>query len=126
MGKNHREIIEGLHSQLKNLFNASEQAIYIFLDDESKICNERFAKMLDYSSAHEWSRVTESFPMAFVDEKSRSTLVNAYQNAMEKGVGSQIKVTWKKKSGAIVNTNVILVPIEYEGHGIALHFIERV
>ena len=125
MSKDHKYIISGIAQQLKNVLNSSEQAIYIYLDDLNKVCNERFSSMLDYSSPHEWAKVSESFPMAFVEEKSRNALVNAYQNAMEKGVASSIRVTWKKKSGGNVNTNVILVPIEYEDHVLAIHFISK-
>jgi hypothetical protein len=42
---------------------------------------------------------------------------------MEKLIPANIKVTWKKKTGGTVATSVVLVPIEYDDHLFALHFI---
>jgi hypothetical protein len=50
-------------------------------------------------------------------------LVTAYGTAMEKIVGSTIEVTWKKNNNRTVDTNVILVPVAYDGHFFALHFL---
>ncbi len=38
-------------------------------------------------------------------------------------VASKISVTWKKKGRGDVPTSTILVPITFEGHGMAIHFI---
>ena len=54
------------------------------------------------------------------------TLVRTYQKAMTKMTGSMIKVSWKKKSGGTVDTEVILVPITFRNHAFTLHFIEKI
>ena len=122
---NHEEMIHSFYEVQKEIFDSSTQGIYAFLDDDSRICNDSFAKMLGYGSSKEWSDVDvhESFPDAFIAEKSQQALVEAYQNAMENSVGATLAVTWKKKSGGTVDTTVILVPIMYKGHALALHFI---
>ena len=120
---NHKDIILGISKQLKEILDSSEQAMYIYLDDTNKVCNEKFASMLGYKSKEEWANVKTSFPEAFVSEKSQKYLIESFRRAMEKNVGSNIKITWKKKSGDLVDTNVILVPIAYEDHLMALHFI---
>jgi hypothetical protein len=109
----------------KEIFDSSEDGIYVFLDDDCRACNDKFATLLGYESSDEWFKVNVegSFPDAFVDRKSQHTLVTAYQDAMEKMTGSTIKVAWKKKSGGTVDTTVILVPIVYKGHTLALHFV---
>lgn len=119
----HEALLDNLYSQLKPIFDYSEQGIYIYMDDENKICNEKFAKMLGYSSAKEWSQVKESFPMVFVEEKSRDKLISTYAKAMEKMVGSSIDIVWMKKDKKSISTSVILVPLVYENHGFALHFV---
>ena len=121
--QHHEELIKGLYEQLKPVFDNSQQAIYVYLDDIHKICNNKFATLLGYSSSEEWAKVTESFPDAVVDQQSQEVLVSTYQKAMEQIIGSEIDVTWKTKSGDRVNTNLILVPIAYNGHLFALHFI---
>ena len=123
--QHHEELIKGLYEQLKPVFDNSQQAIYVYLDDVHKICNSKFAELLGYSSSEEWAKVTESFPDTFVDEKSQEVLVSTYQKAMEQIIGSEIEVTWKKKNGERVKTGLILVPIAYNGHLFALHFISK-
>ncbi len=97
--------------------------MYIYLDDDNKVCNSNFAELLGYKSPNEWAKIRGNFPDLFVAKKSQKTLVSAYQNAMEKMVGSTISVTWKKKNGDEIETTTMLVPIAYDGHPMALHFI---
>ena len=52
-------------------------------------------------------------------------LVDAYQNAMANGVASQVAVTWKRKDGKTVATQVILVPFDVDGERLALHFVRK-
>ncbi len=122
----HSHFIEGVYEQFKPLFDSSEQCMYIYLDDENKRCNEKFAKLLGYKSAEEWANVNASFPEVFVEEKSQNILIDAYQVAMEKGQASSIEVTWKKKGKGNIKTKVTLVPIIYDQHLMALHFISEI
>jgi PAS domain-containing protein len=118
----HLELIAGISKQMKSILDSSQQAVYIYLDDIHKVCNERFATLLGYHSPEEWARVEDAFEV-FVDQDSQETLASAYHQAMEKLIPSSIKVTWKKKSGGTVDTKVVLVPIAYDDHLFALHFI---
>jgi len=119
----HEELIAGLQEQLKPVFESSEQAMYAYLDDTHKFCNDKFATLLGYASAGEWAKTEGPFPEVMVDKESQGTLVKAYQNAMEKLVGSTNTITWKKQTGERVTSEMILVPIAYQGHLFALHFI---
>ncbi|TAN57643.1 PAS domain-containing protein [Patescibacteria group bacterium] len=123
--EHHAELVSGFFKEQRQIFDSSSQAMYAFLDDDCRVCNQKFATLLGYSSPDEWFKVNVqgAFPAAFVDDGSQQTLVAAYQNAMEKMEGATIKVVWKKKSGGIINTTVILVPVAYRGHLFALHFI---
>ena len=119
----HEELVSGLLNQMKIIFESSEQPLYLYLDDNHWACNKRFADLLGYKSPEEL--VGQELPLldALVSEKSQDSLVTAYGNAMEKMVASTIEVTWKKNDGQTVNTKVILVPVAYEGHLFALHFL---
>jgi carbohydrate-binding DOMON domain-containing protein len=118
----HAALISGISNQMKSILDSSQQAIYIYLDDIHKVCNAKFANLMGYRSPEEWANVEDSFP-AFVDPSSQEVLVNAYQKAMEKMVPSTIQVAWKKKNGGTVKTSVVMVPIAYDDHLFALHFI---
>ena len=119
----HEALIDGLYGQMQEIFENSEQAMYLYLDDVHKVCNKRFADLLGFKSPNEWAGMAGPFPMVFVAPKSREALVTAYQKAMERYVGSTINVAWQRKSGEMVDTKVILIPVAFEGHLFALHYI---
>lgn len=118
----HEELIAGISKQMNSILDSSEQAVYIYLDDIHKVCNRKYASLLEYRSPEEWSKVEDPLE-ATVERSSQETLVNAYNQAMKKFIPSNIKVTWKKKSGGTVLTSVIMVPIAYDDHIFALHFV---
>lgn len=109
--------------QLSELLTTSDQAIYLYLDDHNKSCNALFAKLLGYATPDAWAAVHTSFPTAFVAPKSQEALVEAYQDAMNEGRAASVPITWKRRDGKTVDTDVILVPIEVDGTRLALHFI---
>jgi PAS domain-containing protein len=118
----HEELIAGISKQMKIILESSQQAVYIYLDDIHKVCNGKYATLLGYRSPEEWAK--EQDPLeATVERSSQEILANAYKQAMEKFIPSNIKVTWKKKSGGTVVTSVVLVPIAYDDHIFALHFV---
>jgi hypothetical protein len=118
----HEQLIAGISKQMESILDSSQQAVYIYLDNIHKVCNSKFASLLGYRSPEEWAKVEDAFEV-FVDKGSQETLATAYNRAMEKMIPANIKVTWKKKTGGTVNTTVVLVPIAYEDHLFALHFI---
>ncbi len=122
-GKSHDDLLAELAAQLQPLLESSEQGIYIYLDDDHKVCNGKFASLLGYSSDEEWAQMKGSFPDVFVDENSHDTLIGAFQKAVQSMSASTISVRWKKKSGGVIDTTVILVPVSYSGHMFALHFV---
>ena len=122
--EHHEELVRGLSDQLQEIFETSEQAIYLYLDDIHKACNRKFADLLGYASPAEWAAVTESFPQAFVADTSQPELIEAFQKAIQLKAGSTLSVTWQKKDGQTVDTTVMLVPISFQGHTFALHFIQ--
>lgn len=123
MHAHHVELIDEFTEQLRFIFDSSEQPMYLYLDDNHKSCNEKFATLLGMKSPKEWSDAQENVLETFVADKSQKVLQTAYFAAMEKMIGSTIQVTWKKKSGGTVDSTVILVPTTYQGHLFALHFI---
>lgn len=121
--EHHENLVAGISKQFAQIINTSKQGVYIYLDDTHKVCNEKFAKLLGYDSPKEWAKLTASFPLTFVVESSQNTLVSAYKDAMEKCTGSINNISWKKKDGSTINTKVILVPVSFDNHLFALHFV---
>jgi hypothetical protein len=119
----HEDIVEGMAEQLKDILAGSEQAMYLYLDDTHKMCNRKFAELLGYSSPEEWAKVKD--PLAEgVAGKSQRAVVEAYQRAMDKSAASALKVTAKHRLGRTFEVDMIMVPVAYQGHKMALHFIQ--
>jgi PAS domain-containing protein len=118
----HEELIAGISKQMKGILDSSQQAVYIYLDDIHKVCNGKYASLLGYRSPEEWAK-DENLMEATVERSSQETLVTAYNQVMEKFIPANIKVTWKKKSGGTVVTSVVMVPIAFDDHFFALHFV---
>lgn len=122
--KSHGTVLDAVVQQYRNLLDDSGQAMYLFLDDHNKACNERFAKLLGYPNAAAWAATPGGFTQAFVDPASQATLVHAYQNAVQEGIGARVPVAWRRKDGSKVATQVLLVPADVQGHRVAVHFID--
>ena len=123
--KHHEELVKGITEQLKPILDKSPQAIYVYLDDNHKVCNKKLADLLGYESPKEWAETDA--PLADVIEEDQPAVIKAYENATEKMLASSIEVRVKNiKTGKVVKTKMILVPIAYSGHLFAMHFISKI
>lgn len=121
----HNDLIQSISEQYSEILSGSNQGVYIYLDDEHKVCNKNFSDLLGYKSEEEWAQIDSSFPTAFVADESQETLVSAFQDAMDNMTASTSEIVWKKKDGDTVSTKVILVPVVHDGHLFALHFVSN-
>ena len=119
--QHHEELVKGITEQMKPVLEKSEQAIYIYLDDNHKVCNKKFADLLGYKSPKEWADAEA--PLSDVVEEDQQSVINAYMNASEKMVASAIEVRVKNvKTGKIVKTRMIIAPVGHAGHVFTAHF----
>jgi len=51
--EHHEKVVMGLAEQMKKVLEGSEQAVYIYLDDNHKICTSTFAQLLGYGTPAE-------------------------------------------------------------------------
>ena len=123
--QHHEELIRGITGQMKPVLEKSEQAIYIYLDDKHKVCNQKLADLLGYRSPKEWADTDA--PLADVVEEDQQSVINAYMNAAEKMTASAIEVRVKNvKTGKIVRIRVIIAPVGHAGHVFTAHFFSRI
>lgn len=124
--EDHSLVLKGIYAQLRHILESSGQGIYIYLDDENIICNKKFASMLGYGTPEAWAKAGSPFPSTYVEKKSQPVLVDAYRKAVGKGEASKVNIAWKKKNSGSLKTSVILVPVAFLGHIMALHFIDKI
>ncbi len=123
--QHHEELVKGIAEQMKSVLEKSEQAVYIYLDDNHKVCNKKFADPLGYKSPKEWADTDA--PLADVVEKDQQSVIDAYMNASEKMVASAIDVSVKHvKTGKIIKTRMVIAPVGYEGHVFTAHYFSKI
>jgi PAS domain S-box-containing protein len=119
--EHHEHLVKELADQLAPIFNKSEQAIYLYLDDTHKICNQKFADLLGYKSIEEW--VKNETPVSDVSEEDQEKVIEAYGRASGKFNASKISASIVAKGGEKISTEIVMVPITYKGEVFVLHFI---
>ena len=117
----HKHLVEELAEQLKPVLSKSPQAIYLYLDDEHKTCNKKFADMLGYKSIKEWEK--NLYPLDDVAEADQDKGVKAYMEASQTFKASTFSGSMIKKSGKKFKAEVTMVPITYKNEVFVLHFI---
>lgn len=121
--EHHVHLIKEVAEMLEPVLSNSSQAIYIYLDDQHKICNQKFADTLGYKSIDEW--VDSETPVDDVLKSDQDKVIEAYGAASEKYEASSLSATVVKKDGTQVRTNVIMVPFTYKNEVFVLHFISK-
>ncbi len=121
--EHHVHLVKEVAEMLELILSKSPQAIYIYLDDTHKICNQKFADMLGYGSIDEW--VANQTPVDDVLKSDQDKVIKAYGAASEQYEASSLSVTMVKKDGEKAQANVIMVPFTYRGEVFAIHFISE-
>ena len=118
-----QQLLTGLYNQMKKILDSTGQPIFIYLDDDQKVCNQRFADFLGYNSPQEWSK-NPGFLEVFVDdEASRNAFMTAYWSAINNMNASSVEITWRRKDNKKLKSTMIILPMIYEGHILSVHFI---
>lgn len=119
----HKHLIGEVSEQLEPMLSNSPQAIYVYLDDTHKFCNQKFVDLLGYKSIKEWEM--NEFPVSDVDDDDQHKVIEAYGKASDKFEASTVKVAFIKKNGRKVNVSMMMVPLSYEDEVFVLHFLNE-
>lgn len=119
----HEHLLKELSQQLKPIFTHSPQAVYLYLDDEHKNCNQKFADLLGYTSVSEW--VTHPTPLDDVTSADQDRVIKAYMHASQKFQAISLSVTLNSRNGQKIKTEIIMAPVTYKDEVFVLHFINR-
>ncbi len=117
----HEHLIREVAEIYEPILSSSSQAIYIYLDDQHKICNQKFADLLGYDSINEW--VENETPISDIIPTDQEAVIEAYGKAVESLESSFISVTAVTKSGSEVDLDIVMVPFTYKNEVFAVHFI---
>jgi hypothetical protein len=121
----HEELVAGVSKQLKIILDKSPQAVYIYMDDAHKVCNQKMAELVGMATAKEW--MGAEAPLADVVEEDQPAVIEAYENASEKMMAGHRPVRVKNaKTGKTIKCDLVIVPMVYEGHVFTVHFLSKI
>ena len=121
--EHHVHLLKEVAEMLEPILSESPQAIYIYLDDQHKICNQKFADLLGYKSIADW--VANETPVDDVVESDQNKVIEAYRNASEKLEASTLSVAIKTKDGSEIEVDVIMTPFTYKNEVFVVHYISK-
>jgi PAS domain S-box-containing protein len=125
MADNHKKLMTDLQTQFKPLLDNSPDGVYLWLDEDNMICNEKLAKMFGYKDAKEFS-VTSPFLDKFVAEEDQQMFSENYQDHVARlSTPVTFKFTAVKKDGTKFHAETDMIPMTFEGHAVAYHFVRE-
>jgi len=120
----HEHLIQEVKELFDPILTNSPQAMYIYLDDTHKICNQKFADLLGYTSIDEWA--SNESALDDVVDSDQNKVVETYIKTSQGLEASTITVMVKNKSGDPIKINMIMTPFPYQGEIFAVHFISKI
>jgi hypothetical protein len=125
--RQHEEWLAAIAIQLAPIFDNSKEGVYLYLDDQHKICNERLAKMWGYVSAAEWA-ATPDFLESFVATQAGREQVsqNYHQHIHRELTAFRQQFAVRTKTGTEIECEVDTVPYSFEGQVFAYAFVRPI
>ena len=125
MESEYETVVRELAEQFRPIMNQSPDGVYLWLDEAHKTCNERLANLFGYT-VEEWC-ATEPFLENFVAEEDRKVFSWNYHNRV---ATLAFPVTFRfrglRKDGSTFAAETDMVPISYQGHAVAYHFVRQI
>ena len=122
----HEVATKELAEHLQPLFDASPDGVYVWLDEEHWICNQRFAELLGYDSPDELND-TPHFLQRMVHEDDQQHFSWSYWNRVQAlAFPTTFRFRGTRKDGSTFQAETDMIPLTYGGHTFAYHFVRRV
>lgn len=122
----HEVATKELAEHLQPLFDASPDGMYVWLDEEHWVCNQRFADLLGYDSPDELND-TPNFLQRMVHEDDQQHFSWNYWNRVQAlAFPTTLRFRGKRKDGSEVLVETDMIPLTYGGHTFAYHFVRNV
>ena len=122
--EHHVHLLDEVAEMFKLILLDSPQAIYIYLDDTHKVCNQNFVDLLGYEAVDDW--VENETPLDDIKESDQKHVIEAYGKTSEELIASSLSVTVVKKDESEVKVDVIMIPFAYKDEVFVVHFISPV
>jgi PAS domain S-box-containing protein len=122
----HEVATKELAEHLRPLFDASPDGVYVWLDEEHWICNQRFAEIFGYDSPDELND-TPYLLQRLVHEDDQELFSWSYWNRVQSlSFPTTLRFRGKRKTGSLVQAETEMIPLTFGGHTFAFHFVRVV
>jgi PAS domain-containing protein len=118
----HTDLMDELAAHFGPLLENSKDGVYLWLDGDNAICNEKLAKLFGTTVA-EWCK-PGSFLDRFVDPKDHDLFGGNYQDHVA-NLSGPVRFTFRarRKDGSAFAAETDMIPISFGGHAVAYHFV---
>ena len=121
----HEVATKELAEHLQPLFDASPDGVYVWLDEEHWICNQRFADLLGYDSPDELND-SPNFLQRMVHEDDQQHFSWNYWNRVQAlAFPTTFRFRSTRKDGSVFQAETDMIPFTYGGHTFAYHFVRN-
>jgi PAS domain S-box-containing protein len=125
MTLNHQDLIAEIAEQFQPVLDSSTDGVYLWLDEERKVCNEKLASMYGVS-VEEWCN-TQPFLESFVAPPDRELYAWFYQTRVATlAHPTTFRFRGRRKDGSTFAAETDMIPISWRGHAVAYHFVRQI
>jgi PAS domain S-box-containing protein len=118
----HQRWIAEIEAEWAPLFLTCPDAIYVYIDDEHKTCNQAFADLFGFSIDE--FKAMESYLDMCVDEESIELVIHYYTRHFEEEVRPvTFDYTARRRDGSTFLATAFNIPIVHDGQLMLLCFI---
>ena len=112
-----------LAEHLAPIFESSPDGVYVWLDEQHWVCNERFAQLFGYEGA-DALRDTPSLLQRIVHEDDQQLFSWLYWNRVQAhAFPVTLRFRGVRKDGTVVDAESDMIPLTFGGHTFAYHFV---
>ncbi len=122
----HEVATKELAEHLRPLFESSPDGVYVWLDEEHWICNQRFAELLGYDSPDDLND-TPHLLQRWVHEEDQGQFSWSYWNRVQTlSFPTTLRFRGIRRDGSEVPVETDMIPLTFGGHTFAYHFVRNV
>ena len=122
----HELATQELASHLEPVFASSPDGVYVWLDEDHWVCNERFAAIFGYGSPAELNN-TPHLLQRLVHEDDQANVSWNYWNRVQ-SLAHPVTFRFRgvRKDGSSCSIETDMIPVTFGGHTFAYHFVREV
>jgi PAS domain S-box-containing protein len=122
----HERATAELAAHLAPVFESSPDGVYIWLDEEHWMCNERFAEIFGYASPDELNDTPHLLQRLVQEDDQELVSWNYWNRVQPLAFPVTFRFRGKRKDGSACLVETDMIPVSYGGHTFAYHFVRSV